>query len=48
MPTRHTTTWFALIISSLLFGLSHVRPSLHLAKANRDRRLPSARRAYGR
>ena len=34
MLARHTGTWRVLIISSTLFGLWHILPSLHLAKAN--------------
>jgi uncharacterized protein len=35
MLARHMTTWRVLAISSALFGLWHVLPSLHLASANR-------------
>ena len=35
MLARHTTRWRVLLISSLLFGLWHVIPSLQLASANR-------------
>ncbi|TAM86936.1 MAG: CPBP family intramembrane metalloprotease [Jatrophihabitans sp.] len=33
--SRHVATWRVMVISSLLFGLWHVLPSLHLASANR-------------
>ena len=35
MLSRHMTVWRVLLISSLLFGLWHVLPSLHLDSANR-------------
>lgn len=35
MLSRHMTTWRVLLTSSVLFGLWHVLPSLHLAAANR-------------
>ena len=35
MLTRHMTKWRVLAVSSALFGLWHVLPSLHLASANR-------------
>ncbi|MDA8321686.1 MAG: CPBP family intramembrane metalloprotease [Actinomycetota bacterium] len=35
MLSRHMTAWRVLITSSLLFGLWHVLPSLHLDSANR-------------
>lgn len=34
MLSRHMTTWRVLLVSSVLFGLWHVLPSLHLAAAN--------------
>ncbi len=34
MLARHATTWRALMVSSALFGLWHILPSLHLAAAN--------------
>jgi membrane protease YdiL (CAAX protease family) len=34
MLARHMTTWRVVLISSALFGLWHVPPSLHLAAAN--------------
>jgi CAAX protease family protein len=34
MLSRHTATWRVVLISSVLFGLWHVLPSLHLASAN--------------
>lgn len=34
MLSRHTATWRVVLISSLMFGLWHVLPSLHLASAN--------------
>ena len=34
MLARHATTWRVLLISSALFGLWHILPSLHLATAN--------------
>lgn len=34
MLSRHMTTWRVLLVSSALFGLWHVLPSLHLASAN--------------
>lgn len=34
MLSRHMTTWRVLVTSSVLFGLWHVLPSLHLAAAN--------------
>ena len=35
MLKRHMTTWRVILVSSSLFGLWHVLPSLHLASANR-------------
>ncbi len=35
MLARHMTAWRVVVISSVLFGLWHVLPSLHLAEANR-------------
>ena len=35
MMARHSTRWRVLVISSALFGLWHILPSLHLASANR-------------
>jgi CAAX protease family protein len=35
MLSRHMPVWWVLAISSVLFGLWHVLPSLHLAAANR-------------
>ncbi len=35
MLSRHMTVWRVLLTSSLLFGLWHVLPSLHLDSANR-------------
>jgi membrane protease YdiL (CAAX protease family) len=35
MLARHSRTWQVLVTTSLLFGLWHVLPSLHLASANR-------------
>ncbi|MHB1874702.1 MAG: CPBP family intramembrane glutamic endopeptidase [Streptosporangiaceae bacterium] len=35
MLSRHMAAWRVLLISSLLFGLWHVLPSLHLDSANR-------------
>lgn len=35
MLSRHMTAWRVLLTSSLLFGLWHVLPSLHLDSANR-------------
>jgi membrane protease YdiL (CAAX protease family) len=35
MLSRHMAAWRVLAISSVLFGLWHVLPSLHLAAANR-------------
>ena len=35
MMARHSTRWRVLVISSRLFGLWHILPSLHLASANR-------------
>lgn len=35
MLSRHMPTWRVLVISSILFGLWHVLPALHLAVANR-------------
>jgi len=35
MLARHATTWRVLLISSALFGLWHILPSLHIATANR-------------
>jgi membrane protease YdiL (CAAX protease family) len=35
MLSRHMPAWRVLVISSMLFGLWHVLPSLHLAAANR-------------
>jgi membrane protease YdiL (CAAX protease family) len=35
MLARHTGTWQVLTTTSVLFGLWHVLPSLHLASANR-------------
>lgn len=35
MMARHSTRWRVLLISSVLFGLWHILPSLHLASANR-------------
>ena len=34
MLARHATTWRVLLISSALFGLWHILPSLHVATAN--------------
>ncbi|HUX70611.1 MAG TPA: CPBP family intramembrane glutamic endopeptidase [Cellulomonadaceae bacterium] len=34
MLARHAATWRVLLISSALFGLWHILPSLHLATAN--------------
>jgi len=34
MLSRHATTWRVLLISSALFGLWHILPSLHVATAN--------------
>lgn len=34
MLSRHAATWRVLLISSALFGLWHILPSLHLASAN--------------
>lgn len=36
MLARHMRTWLVLVISSALFGLWHVLPSLQLASANHD------------
>jgi uncharacterized protein len=35
MLARHATTWRVLLTSSVLFGLWHVLPSMHLGSANR-------------
>lgn len=35
MLKRHMTTWRVVVVSSSLFGLWHVLPSLHFASANR-------------
>ena len=35
MLARHATTWRVLLTSSVLFGLWHVLPSMHLVSANR-------------
>jgi membrane protease YdiL (CAAX protease family) len=35
MLGRHMTTWRVLVTTSVLFGLWHILPSLHLASANR-------------
>src|SRR4051794_13895436 len=35
MLARHSRTWQVLVTTSLLFGLWHVLPSLHLGSANR-------------
>lgn len=35
MLRRHMTTWRVVLVSSTLFGLWHVLPSLHFASANR-------------
>ncbi len=35
MLARHMPTWRVLVTSSVLFGLWHVLPSMHLASANR-------------
>jgi membrane protease YdiL (CAAX protease family) len=35
MLKRHMTTWRVILVSSSLFGLWHVLPSLHFASANR-------------
>ena len=32
--SRHATTWRVLVTSSVLFGLWHILPSLHIATAN--------------
>jgi membrane protease YdiL (CAAX protease family) len=44
MLARHASRWWVLGLSSALFGLWHVLPSLHLLSANRGVRdlLPSA------
>ena len=35
MLARHSTTSWVLVVTSVLFGLWHILPSLHLASANR-------------